>query len=314
MVWYAGRRLLSGVVVFLLVSGLSFVLFYARGGDAIARNFLGATSTAAEAHAAAVRLGLDRPLYIQYGDWLLGLTHGDLGSSLGTGAPVTVLLGTRIPVTLSLVLLTMLITIVIGILVGVFAAVRGGVLDRIVQVASVILGALPGYWIALILVVVFSLNLRLLPATGFIPLTTSLAGWLSTTILPAVSISLGAVLGLAVWVRSAIIDVQKKDFVRTLRSRGLSYPRIMFVHVMRNAAAPIIQMLGLQLIALLGGAIIVERVFALPGVGSLALDSGTTGDVPVVLGCVTFLVAVVVVTNLIVDLVNGFLNPRVRLA
>lgn len=314
MWWYIGRRLLSGIVIFLLVTGVSFVLFYARGGPAIARNFLGPNATAEQAELTAEQLGLNRPLLVQYGEWMAGVVRGDLGESLGSGDSVTSLLGTRIPVTLSLVVLTMVLTVVLGIFLGVLAAVRGGFIDRSFQVLSVVLGALPGYWVALILVIVFALNLKLFPATGFMPLSESFGGWFSTMALPSASIALGVVLGLAVWVRSSIIDVQRKEFVRTLRSRGLTSRTIMYRHVLRNSAAPIIQMLGLQAIALLGGAIIVERVFALPGVGSLALDSGVSGDVPVVLGCVTFLVTVVVVINLLVDLANGFLNPRVRLS
>lgn len=313
MASYIGRRLASGVVIFLSVTTFSFLLFYARGGEAIARNFLGPNATLEQAKATAAALGLDRPVLVQYGEWLAGLVRGDLGRSLASGDPVTLILSTRIPVTLSLVVLTLVITVVIGLVLGVIAATRGGVLDRSLQVLSVLIGALPGYWVALILVVVFSLNLRLFPATGFIPLTESFGGWLSTTILPAVSIAVGAVFGLAVWIRSAIIDVQRMDFVRTLRARGLSPRALMYRHVLRNSAAPIVQMIGLQTIALLGGVIIVERVFALPGIGSLALDSGVSGDVPVVLGCVTFLVTVVVLINLLVDLANAFLNPKVRL-
>jgi len=311
---YVARRALSGAVILLIVTGFSFVLFYARGGVAIARNLLGTSASLDQASATAHSLGLDRPLLTQYGSWLRGLFHGNLGTSFASGDSVSHILESRIPVTLSLVVATLAITLTCSMLLGVLAATRGGWLDRVVQVLSVIFGALPPYWVALILVVTFSLDLSLLPATGYIPLTHSFGGWLSTVALPSISISLGITLVLAVWIRSSIVDVQRRDFVRTLRSRGIPTRTIMLRHVLRNAATPIVQMLGLQAIALLSGVIIVERVFALPGVGQLALDSGKVGDVPVVMGCVTFLVTVVVVINLLVDVINGLLNPRVRLA
>jgi peptide/nickel transport system permease protein len=178
----------------------------------------------------------------------------------------------------------------------------------------VVLSALPPYWVALVLVIAFAINLRWLPATGYIPIGVSILGWASTMILPAVSIALGATFGLAVWIRSSIIDLQRQEFVRTLRSRGISRRAIMYRHILRNAAAPTIQLLALMMIALLGGAIIVERVFALPGIGMMALNAGQVGDIPVVLASVAFLVLVVVIINLIVDIVNGLLNPKVRLA
>jgi peptide/nickel transport system permease protein len=314
MLTYILRRLLSGVIILLTVTGLSFVLLYARGGAAIARNFLGQTATMQQAELTARHLGLDRPLLTQYAGWLGGLVRGNLGNSYASGVPVSVLLGEAAPVTLSLVVLTLVLTMIFSLFLGVLAAARGGWFDRLMQVLSVILGALPAYWVALMLVIIFSLNLSLFPATGYVSLTTSFTGWLSSLTLPATSIALGITLVLAVWIRSCIIDVQRRDFVRTLRSRGIPDRTIMYRHVLRNAAAPIVQMLGLQAIALLSGVIIVEKVFALPGIGTLTLSSGQDGDVPVVMGCITFLVVVVVVINLIVDIVNGLLNPKLKLA
>jgi peptide/nickel transport system permease protein len=314
MLTYILRRLLSGVVTLLTVTGLSFVLLYARGGAEIARNFLGQTATMQQAALTARQLGLDRPLLTQFASWLGGLVHGNLGDSYESGAPVSVLLKDSAPVTLSLVVLTLVLTITFSLLLGVLAVVRGGWIDRLMQVLSVILGALPAYWVALMLVIIFSLNLSLFPATGYVSPTTSLTGWLTSLTLPAISIALGITLVLAVWIRSCIIDVQRRDFVRTLQSRGIPNRSIMYRHVLRNAAAPIVQMVGLQAIALLSGVIIVEKVFALPGIGTLTLNSGQQGDVPVVMGCITFLVIVVVVINLIVDIVNGLLNPKLKLA
>jgi peptide/nickel transport system permease protein len=165
-----------------------------------------------------------------------------------------------------------------------------------------------------VLVIIFSLNLGLFPATGFIPITESVTGWLSTIVLPVVAIALGPTLALAVWIRSSIIDMRRQDWVRTLRARGISQRAIMYRHVLRNAAAPTVQILGLMVIGLISGTIIVERIFALPGVGTMALSSGLQGDIPVVLGAITFLVVVVVVVNLAVDVINGLLNPKARVS
>ncbi len=312
MLTYVARRIASGFLVFVTVTGTCFVLFNLRGGRAIARNILGADATSAQVDAKVRALGLNRPLFTQYVDWLAGVFHADLGRSFVSRQEVTAVMSTRVPVTMSLVVVTLVLTVIIAVPLGMLAASRGGILDRGVQTVSVVAGAVPNYWLALMLVIAFSLNLRLFPATGFVPITTSVSDWMSTIFLPSVAITLGTSFWLAVWVRSTIIDIYRRDFVRTLRSRGISRRAVLYRHVLRNAAAPTLQMLGLMIISLLSGVIIVERIFALPGVGLMALNSGQQGDVPVVLGGVTFMVVVVVVVNLAVDLLNGFLNPKAR--
>jgi peptide/nickel transport system permease protein len=312
MLIYILRRFVAGVVVFVTVTSLCYLLYNVRGGYAIAFNLIGPFSTPEQVNARAESLGLNRPLLVQYAEWLAGVFRGDLGQSYFSNQDVTAIMMTRVPVTLSLILGSMLLTAIFATLLGVLAASRGGAIDRGVQSLSVILGALPSYWLALVIVIVFALNLRLFPATGFIPIQRSVTGWLSTIALPSIAIALGAIFGLAVWIRSSIIDMRRKDWVRTLRSRGLSERAIMYRHVLRNAAAPTVQMLGLMVIGLVGGTIIVERIFALPGVGMMALGSGQDGDIPVVLGAVTFMVVVIVITNLLVDILNGFLNPKAR--
>lgn len=314
MLLYLIRRIGAGVVVFLTVTGICYLLYNIRGGYAIAFNILGTDATPEEIELKVTQLGLDRPLPVQYLEWFTGLFRGDLGQSFISSQQVTAIMSTRVPVTLSLILASLILTMVFSVLLGVLAATRGGIIDRIVQGLSVILGAVPAYWLALILVITFSLNLRLFPATGFIPLTESFTGWISTITLPAIGISLGSIFGLAVWIRSSIIDMRRQDWVRTLRSRGLTQNAIMYRHVLRNAAAPTVQILGLMIIGLIGGTIIVERIFALPGVGIMALNSGQAGDIPVVLGAVTFLVVVVVLINIAVDVLNGFLNPKARIS
>lgn len=314
MAVYLLRRILAGALVFITVTGICFLLYNVRGAQAIAMGLLGTDSSPAELQDKIVQLGLDRPLALQYLDWFTGLFVGDMGTSFVSGQPVTSIMATRVPVSLSLIIASLVLTIVFAVVLGILSATRGGAIDRSVQVLSVVVGAVPGYWLALILVIVFALNLRLFPATGFIPIQVSLLGWASTITLPAVAIALGPIFGLAVWIRSSIIDMRRQDWVRTLRSRGLSQRTIMYRHVLRNAAGPTVQILGLMVVGLIGGTIIVERIFALPGVGLMSLNSGLVGDIPVVLGGVTFMVIVVVVINIVVDLVNGFLNPKARIS
>lgn len=313
MVLYVLRRLASGFIVFVSVSGICYLLYNLRGGYAIAFNILGPNATLEQILQKVESLGLNRPLIVQYLEWFTGLFRGDLGKGFGSQQEVTLILSTRVPVTLSVIFLALILTVVFSVLLGVLAASRGGIIDRAIQGISVVLGAVPGYWLALILVIVFALNLRLFPATGYVPITESFTGWFSSIFLPSIAIALGGIFGLAVWIRSSIIDMRRQDWVRTLRSRGLTSRSIMYRHVLRNAAAPTVQILGLQIIGLLGGTIIVERIFALPGLGTLSLSNGLAGDIPVVLGAVTVFILVIVGINIIVDILNGFLNPKARI-
>jgi peptide/nickel transport system permease protein len=173
---------------------------------------------------------------------------------------------------------------------------------------------IPGFLLALLIVIVFAVNLRLFPATGFIPIQRSFSGWLATVTLPSISIALGGILGIALWVRASVIDLLRLDFVRTLRSRGISERTILLKHVLRNAAPPTLTIFGFTVIGLLSGVIFVERIYALPGLGQLALTSGQSGDIPAMLGVTSFMVVVVVFVNLAVDVANGILNPKSRLS
>lgn len=312
MISYALRRIGLSVTVFMAVSTASFLLVHMRGPEAIALAIIGDAARPDVVQAKIAALGLDRPLTTQYFEWFGGLLRGDLGRSFVSNQPVVDILATRIPVTLSLMIAAMALTVAFSVLIGVFAAKWGGGIDRSVQGIAVFVGALPSYWIAFVLVIVFAINLDWVPATGYIPITSSWAGWASTMVLPAISVALTPIFGLAIWIRSSMIDLQTQDFVRTLRSRGISARHVLYRHVLRNAAGSTIQLFGLMVIGLLGGAIIIERVFALPGVGMMTLNAGSADDIPVVLGAIAFYVIVIVIVNTAVDFVNGLLNPKVR--
>ncbi|WP_309108885.1 ABC transporter permease [Arthrobacter sp.] len=312
MINFLARRLFAGVVLILVITTLAYALIYSSAGNA-ARNILGENATADDVAAKARELGLDRPLHEQYFDWFSNAIRGDLGVSWFTSEPVSALLANRLPVTLSMVILAVLVTAVISAILGVTAAVRGGWLDRLLQVVSVIGFSLPNFWVALVLVVIFAVAVPIFPATGYVPMSESLSGWFLALILPVIALVLGGIASAAQQIRGAVIDVLDMDYVRTLRARGLSSTSVLLRHVLRNAAPPALTVLSLQFIALLGGAVVIERVFAIPGMGTLTINSSFQGDVPALMGVVVALVILVVIVNLVIDLANGWINPKARL-
>ena len=307
------RRLLSGVVLVAVISFLAFVLLYMGGGD-IARRILGENATAETVAKKTEELGLNRPLLAQYGDWVTSAFTGDLGRSWFTGELVTVSVTNRLAVTLSLVIGATLISAILSVVLGVLAARRGGVVDGSVQFLSLIGFAIPGFLIALFLVLVFAINLGWFKATGYVPIATSVTGWLSSVTLPIVALSIGAIATVAAQVRGSVIDATSRDYVRTLRSRGLGDGSVIYKHVLRNAGGPALAVLAVQFVGLLGGAVVVEQIFAIPGMGQLSVRSTTLGDIPVVMGLVIAFAVIVVIVNLLIDLAQAALNPKVRLS
>jgi len=311
MLTFVARRLLSGVVLVVVVATATFFLL-AAGGGSIARSLLGETASPAQVDAKAAELGLDRSVVAQYADWASGAVRGDLGTSWLTNQPVTTALVDRLPVTLSVAIGSIVITAVASVLLGVLAAVRRGWIDRVVQVLAVVGFAMPGLWFALLLVLGAAIALEWFPATGYVPLTESASGWLLSLTLPVVAVAVTSVAATAQQVRSAMIGTLEEDYVRTLRSRGLPERRVVLRHALRNAAPNGLTVLSLQFISLLGSTIVIERIFALPGIGSMVLAATVGGDNPQVLGVVVMMVVVVVAVNLAIDLANGWLNPKVR--
>ncbi|WP_026820330.1 ABC transporter permease [Arthrobacter castelli] len=313
MFTFVMRNLLNGVTLIFVVTGATFLLIHMSGGN-IARNILGDDATIEEVKAKAAELGLDRPLLTQYWNWLSGVLSGDWGNSYFSSQSVASAMNTRLPVTLSLIFLSIAITAVVSVILGTWAASRGGAVDRLVQFLSVAGFALPNYWIALVLVLLVALPLQgIFAATGYVPLSESFTGWLSTITLPALAVSIGGVSSVAQQVRGSMLDTLRRDFIRTLRSRGVSRNAILYRHALRNAASPAMTVLSLQFIAMLGGAVIIEQIFALPGLGSLVTTASLQGDIPIVMGVVTYMVAVIVIVNLVIDFANGWLNPKARI-
>lgn len=313
MIRFIIRRLVSGVVLLFVISVLAYGLLYLSGGD-IARRILGQNATQEVVDRKTVELGLDRPLIVQYVEWLVNALQGDFGRSWFTGQLVTEGITARLAVTLSIVVGATLLAALVSVVVGVLAAVRGGWVDRVVQVGSVLGFAIPGFLIALALVLVFSISLGWFKATGYIPITTSLSGWLSSVTLPVVALAIGTTAAVAQQVRGSVIDALQRDYVRTLRSRGLGLGRVVGKHVLRNAGGPALAVLAVQFVGLLSGAVIVEQVFALPGIGQLAVSATAAGDIPIVMGIVIVTAIIAVLVNLVIDLAQAALNPKVRLS
>ncbi|WP_435286452.1 ABC transporter permease [Streptomyces bacillaris] len=304
-------RVARAAAVFFAVTFVTFALVYAKP-VAIARNIVGVSATDEAVQAQVVQLGLDRPLLDQYQHWLAGLLHGDLGQSFFTGQPVMSTLQIRFPVTLALMLISLALTIVLSVWMGVTSAVRGGWTDRLLQFLSVIGGAVPSFIVAIGLVFAFAVALPIFPATGYVSPDAGIGDWAASVTLPVVAILVGSIASAAAQFRSAVKDVLERDFVRTLRARGLSERAIVYRHVLRNAGGPGLTVLSLLTIGLLGGVVIIEEVFALPGMGVLVADSAARSDVPVVMGCVAVTVLLVTVVNLLTDLLTAAVNPKAR--
>jgi peptide/nickel transport system permease protein len=305
------KDLVRSLGVLLVVSFATFTLMFGNG-PGIARAVLGLQAKPADIQREVAALGLDRPLLVQYADWVRHAVTGDLGRSFYTHESVTGALANRVPVTLAVVLLALLLTAVVSVLLGVTAAVRGGWVDRVVQFLSVLGTAVPAYVVAIVLVFAFAVQWRLLPATGYASPDRGLTAWAESVTLPVVALAVGAVAGVAAQFRTAMLDALSRDYVRTLRARGVRERDVIFRHVLRNAAAPGLTALSLTMIGLLGGAVFIEQTFALPGMGQLATSAGQVSDVPLVMGAVLVTTLIVLAVNFLGDLAVTLLNPKAR--
>ncbi|ROO87333.1 peptide/nickel transport system permease protein [Actinocorallia herbida] len=312
MLRYVLRRLFSGLVLAVLVTLITFLLLVPSFDDVVGSR-IGLSATPEAIAALKADMGLDRPVMVQYLDWLSGAVRGDLGASFFSGEPVSRTVGQHLGVTLSIVVVTLLLTVAVSITLGVLAASRGGAVDKITQAASLTGHLVPNLLIAIGLVYLLAIKAKLLPATGFTPMSEDPVAWARTITIPVVALLVGSVAGLTAQVRGTMIGELRKDYVRTLRTRGISHRSVVLRHALRNAAGPALTVLSFEFIALLGGALIIEKVFAIPGFGSFAFDASLQGDVPVIMGITLFAVLLVVTVNLAVDLANGWLNPKARI-
>lgn len=313
MAFFLIRRVLSAIALLFAVSIIAFLLLFPATGD-VARNVLSENATEAQVAQLNAELGLDRPLYEQYLSWLGQALTGDLGTSYYTSQPVWTSLAARLPVTVSIVVLVTLASGLIGFAIGVAAAVKRGWVDRALQFIATLGDALPAFIIGLFLVAIVAIQLRLLPATGYTSLLESPLDWARGLILPVVALTVVGVAGIAQQVRSAMISTLRHDYIRTLRSRGLSERRVVFGNALRNASTTGLTSLAIQVVGILGGAVVIEKIFAMQGLGSMVIDATARTDIPIILGTLLAYVLIVVIVNLLVDVAVGWLNPKVRIS
>jgi peptide/nickel transport system permease protein len=311
MLGFIGGRLLGTVPVIVILSIGVFLMLHLTPGDPV-QIMLGQDADPQAVAALRAELGLDQSLPIQYVRWAGNALHGDLGRSIRTNQPVTDAIVSRLPVTLELSLVALLISLVIGLPAGMLAAIRRNSSLDLASTGVALVGvSLPSFFLGILLILVFALWLRWVPPSGYTPLIQDPAMNLKQMLMPA--IALGAALAgiVARLMRSSLLEVLGADYMRTARAKGLSEPASVIRHGVQNALLPVVTVVGLQVGALLGGAILIETIFALPGIGRLAVDSIFARDFPIVQGVVLFLALVRVLSNLIADLLYGRLDPRI---
>ena len=315
------RRVLLGAFVMLIVTIVVFLIFYVGpGASDVARARAGRQATPAQVAAVAHQLMLDRPLYVQYWHFFYGeLLHGNLGYDYYHGQPVTTIIKQAFPITLSLALGAAVIWLVLGVLSGVLSAVRNrSIWDRVVTVLALFFYSMPSFVLGLLLLYVFYYQLtlagvHLFPGAGYTYLTANPVKWFEGLVLPWITLALISAAAYTRLTRGSMLDVLSEDYVRTARSKGLSERRVVFRHALRAALTPVVSQFGIDLGVLIGGAVITETVFGMPGLGYTAVQAIQNQDLPVIIGIVIVASAAVVLANIVVDAFYAVLDPRVRL-
>jgi peptide/nickel transport system permease protein len=311
---YILRRLVAMVPVLLGVVIAVFIMVKIAPGDPAAA-LLGVQATPAELARVRHAMGLDRSWLEQFGIWFIGVLHGDLGASYISKKPVSELIMTRLPVTIELAVIGTLMAALVGISAGVISAARRySRLDYLVTTLALFGVSMPTFWFGILLILLFSLYLGWLPASGFVALTRDPARHFQAALMPSLALGIFLAGSLARFSRNSMVETLALGYVRTARAKGLANSRVIWVHALRNSLIPTVTVLGAQFGALLGGAVIVEQVFAYPGVGTLLLTAISQRDYPVIEGVVLIVATLVVLTNLAVDLAYTWLDPRIHYA
>ena len=307
-----GTRLLMTVPLLLVVSFLIYSLIVLVPGDpAVA--LAGQNPTPDQIEAVRDKLGFNDPFLVQYWRWLSDVFHGNLGKSLFNNEDVWSSILGRLPVSLSLTFLALLLAAILGLTLGMVAGLHpGSWIDRLATVGASIGVALPYFWVGMILVLIFAINTRILPATSYVPLTTSPIDWFKHLIIPALALAIAPMAVIARQTRAAVATVMTEDYIRTAEAKGLSPTRVIAKHALKNAAVPVITVFGIEANRLIGGTVVIEQLFVLPGLGQLAYQSVFARDFPMVQGVLLFTAALVLLINLTVDVSYGYFNPKIR--
>jgi peptide/nickel transport system permease protein len=312
MLGFIFRRIIATIPVMGIVALFVFSLLYIAPGDP-AVVIAGDQATPEDVERIRTALGLDRPFLERFGEWSWRILHFDLGTSMFTGMPVTQLIGQRIEPTLSLMVITLILAIVVAVPMGVVAAWKAGSwIDRSLMGFAVFGFSVPVFVVGYVLAYVFALELDWLPVQGYTPLSNGLWPWFENLILPAIALGCVYIALIARITRASMLEVLQQDYIRTARAKGVGQSNILFLHALKNAAVPIVTVIGIGMALLIGGAVVTESVFAIPGLGRLTIDAILRRDYPVIQGIVLLFSFVYVLVNLVVDLIYTLLDPRIR--
>jgi peptide/nickel transport system permease protein len=312
MLAYSVRRIMATIPVMLVVALCVFSLLYLAPGDPAAI-IAGDQATPADVERIRASLGLDRPFVVRFGEWLWQILHGNLGTSIFTNLPVSHMIAQRIEPTTSLMLLTIVFSIVVAIPLGVLAAWKHGTwVDRSVMVLAIFGFSTPVFVLGYLLAYLFALRLDWLPVQGFTSISQGVWPFLRSLILPTLALGLIYIALLARITRATMLEVLSQDYVRTAKAKGVGQRAVLFVHALKNAAVPIVTIIGIGVALLIGGAVVTESVFAIPGLGRLTVDAILRRDYPVIQGVVLLFSFVYVLVNLVVDLLYTVFDPRIR--
>jgi len=314
MAEYIIRRLLYGILVLIIMVTFVFIVMRAVPGDVVLLQLADAGSVSEEqVETLKTELGLNKSIGAQLVDWIAGIVRGDLGSSLWSKQPVTELIAERLPVTLQLTFMSVIIAILIGIPVGVISAVKhNSFIDNILRLTAVGGLSIPNFWLGLLLLTGLSLIFNWIPPLGYIPLTENPKVNLQQMILPSLVLAVTLSASIVRMTRSALLEVLHSDFIRTVRSKGAKEYIVIYKHALRNSLVSVITLIGLQVGTLLGGTVVLESIFSLPGLGSLIFETVTVRDYPVVQSTVLVFGAMFLLVNLVVDVMYGWVDPRIR--
>ncbi|HET7034512.1 MAG TPA: ABC transporter permease [Thermomicrobiaceae bacterium] len=312
MTQYIIRRLIYSVFIIWGCTTVVFFMLRLVPGDPVAA-MLGIEYTPEAAAQLRKNLGLDQPIYVQYVKWMGEILHGDLGKSIDTQQPVLAQIKSAFPKTLSITILGFLIGVIVAVPMGVLAALkRDSVFDYVASISTFIGISLPTFWFGIVFILIFAVQIRLLPSVGYVPPSKGVWPWFEHLILPGLAAGVGEAAILMRFVRAGLLEAMGSDYIRTARAKGLSASRVVLGHAMRNSLIPVVTVAGLSLAGLLGGLVITETVFAISGIGRLLTVAIFAKDYPIVQGVILLITMVFVLANLAVDILYTFLDPRIR--
>lgn len=308
---YVVRKILTTILTLLAVTLFVFLAFHVISGDP-ATSMLGTEATPQKVEALREEFGLNDPVLVQYGRWVLDLLHGDMGTSYSYRIPVTGMVANKIPVTITLTLMAFVLMVVISIPLGIYTAKHeGGVIDRVIYIINQIIMAIPPFFSGILITLLFGRIFKLFTPGGYVSYEKDFAGFVGYLFFPAVAIALPKAAMAVKLLRSSVIKESKLDYVRTAYSRGNRTNDVLYKHVLKNALIPVVTFLGMALSDMIAGSIIIEQVFSIPGLGRILLTSISNRDYPVVMAVIVCIAVLVLVVNMAVDLIYGWIDPRI---